>query len=122
MRFDLVRPCGRCPFRTDVAPFIRAGKVREVLGDPDARSRRWWPSESFVCHHTIDYGARRQARKYRKAQHCAGVAIILIRDAVPNTAMQLAERLLGWQPECLDMSAPVYPSRRACIRAHADAE
>ena len=113
MKFDLVRPCGECPFRTDRPPFIRAGKVREVLGDPNGRGAKAWPSVSFACHKTV--GAKGRVRP--DSQHCAGVAIVLLRDGQPNQAMQLAERLLGVDWGRLDMTSPVYASREAAIAA-----
>ena len=113
MKFDLVRPCGECPFRTDRPPFIRAGKVREVLGGAKA-----WPSVSFACHKTVDYGRGNKGRVRPNSQHCAGAAIVLMRDGQPNQAMQLAERLLAVDWGRLDMTSPVYASREAAIAAH----
>jgi hypothetical protein len=49
MQFDLTRPCGNCPFRADVQPFIHAARVREVLGDPAATGAAYWPASSFAC-------------------------------------------------------------------------
>jgi hypothetical protein len=119
MKFDLVRPCGNCPFRTDMHPFLEAARVREILGDPDAKGKRSFPATAFICHKTIDYDDSARGRVVDpNNQHCAGAAIVLIRDEIPNDAMQLAERLLGWKPDRLDMTAAVYQSRRDCIRAH----
>jgi len=54
MRFDLVRPCANCPFRSDKPFFMKRERVLEILGD--RHGKRWWPATSFVCHKTIDYG------------------------------------------------------------------
>ena len=121
MRFDLVRPCGECPFRSDREPFIEAARVREILGDPAASGASWFPSTSFACHKTVNYRRGASGRVGAKSQHCAGVALVLVRDGVPNTAMQLAERLLSWDAGRLDQSAPAYESRAAAIAAHEDA-
>jgi hypothetical protein len=120
MRFDLIRPCDNCPFRTDLqsGPYIRAGMVRDVLGSPDGRGEEFFPAFSFACHKTIDYSRGNAGRVHRKSQHCAGAAIILMRENKPNGAMQLAQRLLDWDPSKLDMTAPVYESRAACIAVH----
>jgi hypothetical protein len=32
MNFDLVRPCGDCPFRSDKRAYLRPERVREILG------------------------------------------------------------------------------------------
>lgn len=55
MRFDLTRPCGNCPFRSDEPFYLRPERVREILGG--GKGKAWWPSPSFVCHKTIDYDA-----------------------------------------------------------------
>lgn len=120
MKFDLVRPCAECPFRTDLegGPYIHPDKVREVLGNPRGRGARFFPAVSFACHKTVDYGSGNEGRVHANSQHCAGAAIILMREDRPNDAMQLAQRLLGWDPDRLDMTSPVYESRAAAIAAH----
>jgi hypothetical protein len=118
MRFDLTRPCGNCPFRTDVRPYIDARRVREILGGGEKRA--WWPAVSFPCHKTIDYDVEDGERPNigPNAQQCAGVMIILTRDKRPNDAMQLGERLCGFDASKLDMTSPVYESAAAAIAAH----
>lgn len=118
MNFDLTSPCGDCPFRTDIHPFIRAEKVREILGGGEGRA--WWPATSFPCHKTIDYDVDdgERPRIHAKSQQCAGVMIILTRENRPNDSMQLAARLFDWNPAKLDMTAPVYASTSAAIAAH----
>lgn len=54
MRFDLTRPCGDCPFRSDKPFHMRPDRVRQILGG--ARGTAWWPTPSFPCHKTIEYG------------------------------------------------------------------
>lgn len=119
MKFILTRPCADCPFRTDLVPYLTLDRMREIIGDPDAHGRGYFPAESFSCHKTVDYSDDSgDGRTTERTQHCAGAAIVLVRDRIPNTAMQLAERLLSWDPDSLDQSAPVYASRRACLDAH----
>jgi hypothetical protein len=115
MNFDLVRPCGECPFRNDRPPFgLKRERVREILGGA-RRGRQWWPASSFPCHKTIDVGERIIPPT---AQQCAGVMIILHREGRWNDAMQLAQRFGHWHPERLDLSAPVYPSTQAAVEAN----
>lgn len=47
--FLLRKPCGNCPFRTDVTPFIKADRVGEILHPHN--------TSGFVCHNTVDYGS-----------------------------------------------------------------
>lgn len=117
MRFDLTRPCGNCPFRSDRPFHMRPDRVRQILGG--ARDRRWWPAQSFPCHKTIIYGEDENGNEKTtipaSAQQCAGVMAILHREERPNDAMQIAERLGLWDPATLDPTAPFYQSTQAAI-------
>ena len=115
MRFNLTRPCDECPFRSDRHPFgLRPERVRSILGGGKGRS--WWPATSFPCHKTITYYANGRAVIGRKAQQCAGVMIILHREHRHNDAMQIGQRFGLFDPNNLDMGAPVYCSTEAAIR------
>jgi hypothetical protein len=94
MRFDLVRPCGDCPFRSDNPFSLSRERVLEILGD--VNDRQWWPAASFPC-------------------QCAGVMAILHRERRWNQAMQIAQRLGMWDPMKLDQTAPFYESTDAAI-------
>jgi hypothetical protein len=113
MRFDLTRPCGDCPFRSDKQFGLLPERVRGILGGGKGKS--WWPACSFPCHKTIIYGDG-DAVIPETAQQCAGVMAILHRENRPNDAMQIAERLGLWDPSKLDPDAPFYPSTRAAIK------
>lgn len=113
MRFDLARPCGNCPFRSDKPFYMRPGRVRQILGGEHETT--WWPSPSFPCHKTIIYDDRGTTIP-PTAQQCAGVMAILHRENRPNDAMQIAERLGLWNPATLDPAAPFYASTEAAIK------
>jgi hypothetical protein len=115
MNFDLVRPCGDCPFRSDRLAYIRAERVREILGG--GKGKKWWPASSFPCHKTIEYGEGDRAHIPQTAQQCAGVMIILHREGRHNDAMQLGERFGMWDPSRLDLTAPVHATTEAAIDA-----
>lgn len=123
MRFDLTAPCADCPFRADKPFPLKADRVREILGDPRRPRGQWWPADSFVCHRTVDYDCD-DGHVTSKSQQCAGVMIILHREGRYNQAMQLAERFGLWNPDRLDMAAPVYFSTQdainGCTRADGD--
>ena len=114
MRFDLVRPCSDCPFRSDRPFHLNRERVLEILGDPGGK--RWWPAPSFVCHKTIEYRADDRVHIGPDAQQCAGVMGVLHHVNRPNDAMQLAERFGLWNPNKLDPRAPFYQSIEAAIR------
>lgn len=118
MRFDLTRPCGNCPFRSDKPFHMRPDRVREILGGEHGRA--WWPTPSFPCHKTIEYGEDENGDEKitisATAQQCAGVMAILHRENRPNDTMQIAERLGLWNPATLDPAAPFYKSTEDAIR------
>jgi len=118
MRFDLTRPCGNCPFRSDIRFGLSPERVREILGGSRrGKATTWWPAASFPCHKTIEYGEDDDDKTTipPTAQQCAGVMWILRKENRPNDAMQLAERLGLWNPESLDPTAPFYQSTKAAI-------
>jgi hypothetical protein len=115
MKFDLRRPCPGCPFRTDVEPYLRTGRVGEL---EDALLRQ---QSTFSCHKTVDYGRAEseddpdddQIAHYRPdagEQHCAGALILLEKLERPNQMMRVCERLGAYDRTKLDMAAPVYDS------------
>jgi len=117
VKFDLTRPCGNCPFRSDKPFHLLPGRVREILGGGEGR--RWWPAQSFPCHRTIVYGDGEDGDETTippTAQQCAGVMWILHKENRPNDAMQLGERFGFWNPATLDPTAPFYNSTEDAIR------
>ena len=109
MNYDLAKPCAKCPFRTDVAPYITQGRVRQILtGGAD-----------FACHATVKYDNDGDGVITRKSQHCAGVLIILEKENRPHQMMRICERIGLYDRTKLDMVAPVYASIKAALAAHA---
>lgn len=102
MKFDLVRPCKDCPFRTDVTPYLTARRVREITG---ALIRR---DQTFACHKTIKSDEDGDTYATGESQHCAGATIMLERLGRPNQMMRIAERLRVYDRSKLDLAAPVY--------------
>jgi hypothetical protein len=117
MKFDLKRPCPACPFRSDVTPYIRAARVKEI--------ERGLVREqgTFACHKTVDYENEDEDGEAEHCpsegeQHCAGALILLERIGRPNQMMRIAERLGMYDAGALDIEAPVYGSFRAMYQAH----
>lgn len=112
MNFDLIRPCAKCPFRTDCQEGWlgreRAREIFEAITDRDA---------TFTCHETTvcvddgdedgdDDGGRMVDGP--KAQHCAGAMILLEKLDQPNQMMRIGERVGFYDRTKLDMDAPVF--------------
>lgn len=112
MKTDLLTPCDRCPFRSDIPQFLRPGRVIEL------RREMIEHQASFQCHKTVDYskaddeGAVDSAVAARspKAQHCAGAMILLEKLGLPNQLMRWMERIRQYDRRRLNMKAPVYDS------------
>lgn len=81
--YGLITPCSNCSFRTDVRPYIRAERAREILT----------ANGEFHCHKTIEVGdaivgaddeSWGEVMDDKNAQVCAGFLICLEHDDAPN--------------------------------------
>jgi hypothetical protein len=117
MRFDLIRPCPRCPFRSDIRPFLRPDRAEEI-GDAITQGQ-----QTFTCHETTvpcddeDGEAFGEMQDGPKAQHCAGALILLEKLEQPNQMMRWMERLGQYDRTKLDMDAPVFDDIEQFIEA-----
>lgn len=109
MKFDLIRPCPRCPFRADIPPYLRPDFVVEL--------RTSLERGTFACHETVDYGDDDGGQIRATSQHCAGALLLNERDDRRSDVCQVLARLGHWHPERLDRAAPVYASWDAMERA-----
>lgn len=106
--FKLTRPCASCPFKPGQGERFQLCKerLREIMTAP-----------AFQCHKTVDYDAEYEGRAGDHPQQCAGLMILLHRADRPNQIMQVGERLKGFDPARLELSAG-YPSIFSAVRAH----
>lgn len=101
MRFDLIRPCPKCPFRTDVRPYLRQEGAYEI-------SDALLAGRTFTCHETTVQDEDGDMQDGPNAQHCAGALIILEKLEQPNQMMRWMERIGFYDRRKLDMDAPVF--------------
>lgn len=109
MKFDLKRPCAKCPFRYDVPGYLkRAEEIADAV---------YGLQQTFSCHATVDYdddcadGEDGFHFPSEDEQHCAGAAIWLMHMDQPN-------RIGTFKPDELDMDAPVFDDWYAFIEHH----
>jgi len=116
MRFDLRRPCAKCPFRADIPAYLTRGRVDEL------RRELLEQDKTFACHQTVDYAAMAEvaldddddeaaayaAIPHGEEQHCAGAAILLEKYDRPNQMMRWIARIGGYDCTKLDPCAPVF--------------
>lgn len=112
---SLRTPCNNCPFRTDVPPFLRADRAREIA--------RCTERHELYCHKTTvpdDEGGLQIVRGRSKV--CAGMMICLEKAERPSQMMRISERMGFYDRRKLDMDAPVYDRPEDFIEAHEIAE
>lgn len=105
--YRLIRPCPRCPFRTDIAPYLTAARAQEIATDVASGA-------TFYCHETTvldesDEDGSRMTEDENSAA-CAGALILQEKMGQPNQMMRIAGRIGAYDPTTLDMNAPVYES------------
>ena len=112
MKFDLIRPCDNCPFRSDKVAYLSEERVREICDSLLC-------DMTFSCHKTNSYDDDGVVET-KDSQHCAGALIFLERINRPNQLMRIAERLGFYDRRGLDMSAPVFKDADAMAEAQGD--
>lgn len=107
-RYNLKRPCPKCPFRTDVPAYLTPERVTQIATDVQNGAE-------FYCHQTTveieddeDGGAQMGAGP--KTSVCAGSLILMEKAESPNQMMRIMERVGAYDRTILDMDAPVHGS------------
>jgi hypothetical protein len=104
MKFDLIRPCKDCPFRSDIPGFLTKARVREII-DGITRGQA-----TFTCHKTNEFDDSGTVET-KDSQHCAGALIFLERLDQPNQMMRWMERIGVYDRSKLDMESPVHTAK-----------
>lgn len=114
MKYTLRRPCAKCPFRTDVHPYLTRGRAIEIA--------RGLMRGDFACHSTLDYSDDEngdcEGKDTDKTQHCAGALIMLEHMEQPHQMMRICERLGLYDRTKLDMASPVFKDTTGFITHH----
>ncbi len=116
--YRLKSPCAKCPFRTDIKPFLKSDRVLEIEDS--------LYNGEFPCHETLDYDQDSDAddggegRETEKTAHCAGALILLEKLDRPSQMMRISERLGMYDRRNLDMDAPVFDSFEEMAEAQED--
>jgi len=111
MKFNLVRPCAKCPFRNDIRPFLRQERVIDLENELINQQK------TFTCHETNDYDDETgDGIETKNSEHCAGALILLEKLNKPNQMMRWMERLGGYDRNRLDMKAFVFDSFNEMIK------
>lgn len=93
--FRLKRPCANCPFRRSMAKNFRLcpERLEEIR-----------TASAFQCHKTVDYSGSEggEGKPGEKPQQCAGLMRVLHEEGQPNQIMQVAKRLIGYDPSKIE--------------------
>lgn len=108
MKFNLKKPCPKCPFRNDIKPYIRAARVDEITRQPGI----------FTCHETLEHDEEGESCISEGSSACAGFLILMEKEGQVNQMMRISERLGLYDRNKLDMDAPVYDSIDEMIDEH----
>lgn len=112
--YKLIRPCAKCPFRNDREGYLREDRAREIAESVAGGAE-------FICHETTVYDEEADDMvEGPNGKFCAGALIMCEKQGVPNQMMRIAENLGVYDPERLDMDAPVVGSAFEFVRQHSD--
>ncbi len=104
MLFTMSHPCTLCPFRKDVTPYLRKGRVLEIV---NALTN----GGVFPCHETVDHNDDGKQVDSLTENFCAGALIMIEKKGDgPNQMMRICERLGMYNHTKLKMNSPVYDS------------
>ena len=118
-RFRVRRPCEKCPFRTDIPPFLTVARAHEI-------QTSIYRGDSFWCHETVDYDRWEDddgetADFYHagsKESVCAGSIMVADLEGKPDQLTRVAEGLRqdGFD-DIRNCGVPVYESFSAWAKA-----
>lgn len=112
MKMTLTKPCPKCPFRTDIKPFLTTGRAREICRE------LLQGQATFACHQTTKFDDDGEYLGHsEKEQHCAGALIFLELQNRPNQLMRIYERIRSYDRRKLKMDSPVFKSATAMVKA-----
>jgi hypothetical protein len=120
MRFDLKRPCGECPFRSDIRPYLTLPRAREIALGVAGRGgggRGFGPGITFACHKTV---TKLGAKGGIEEQMCGGALAMLAKADLlwDNQMIRIAARFHIFDPAGIDATAQVYAGPDEMIEAH----
>lgn len=88
--YSMTTPCDNCPFRSDVDPYLRHDRVREI--------ERGLERGEFPCHKTTKYNDEGETVESKNGIHCAGALILMMKEDRSSQMMRIAYRLGMFDP------------------------
>ena len=106
MKYNLTKPCGNCPFRSDRPFDLKPGRIEEIVNG-------LFNDVPFSCHKTTT--SKGVSNNHKDAEHCAGALIFLEKHDYAHQMMRIMERIGMYDRRKLDMDFPVYDSMEEMI-------
>ena len=114
MKYDLKSPCKNCPFTTRDTRIVFSGKERATEIARQAY-RRGFPCHLSAAHDDGDGGYYDNGN----AQHCAGAAIMFIREGYDTwPGINNSERTSARLEKRLNFDSPVFETQQDFIEAN----
>lgn len=117
--FARVKPCKKCPFRTDVPPYLRPERVQQIATDVQ-NGAPFWCHETTVPDENDDGGT--EMTRGPETSVCAGSIILMEKQETPNQHLRIAERLGMYDRERMHLDSPVHASWYEMQQHFADPE
>lgn len=118
MKFTLVRPCPKCPFRNDCLPgWLGEARAAEIVHSI------LFGDKTFACHETTSFEEDDDGERYApdgSEQHCVGAMLLVEKESAANSMLQIAERMGLRDPDVIDPAAAelVFDSEADFISHH----
>ncbi len=115
--FARVKPCKKCPFRTDVEPYLRQDRVTEIVTNIQQGG-------AFYCHETtvVSGDEEDEMAAGPDSSVCAGSIIVMEKMDQPNQHLRIAERMGSYDRSRMHLDSPVHGSWLKMQRHFADPE
>lgn len=111
------KPCKRCPFRSDIEPYIRYNRARKIADS-------LYMGNSFPCHQTTTHDDGEYVPTSGEKM-CAGAAITLLKYDGPNNYMRIMSRIGAMDLNRLERegeATPLYECLEEWVAAHEEVE
>lgn len=112
--YKITKPCANCPFRTDIPGYLTTARAQEIARDVVRTG-------NFACHKTANHDD--ETGEYDPTENesqCAGALIFQENLGQFGQLARIAMRTGNFNPDLLDMSAPVATTTQEFINHHGE--
>jgi hypothetical protein len=97
------KPCPKCPFRRDVAPYLRPARAAQIArGIADGGE---FPCHNTTVHNVTEDGDEVLVDDPQHSQFCAGALATMHASGMPNQMLRIAQRMGMYDPAQIERYA-----------------